>query len=272
MAMEDGGGVLADARTNEIRRRRFLQAGLAGAAVGAAWTAPSILTLDTAGAVGSACGAPQSFDWGQPGFTNMPGTTNNQTGWNAGSSTGGVGISVSFTNGAGTTGTTAREPNIQEIGDATNNFQIQKDGAAHNTSVTLTIEFSVVVFGLDFTLLDIDRDSTSGSHYWDRMTVNAQRANNTAVNPTNTYLGVPVGGTVAASPLRVTGTYPTFDGLTSAGDATTNSNVRLVYPNTVGNGIKRITLTYTSLTPSGCGGGCADSTTQWAGISRLAFC
>jgi hypothetical protein len=246
------------------------------AAVGAGvvWAAPMVLSSTPAFAAGSTCATPRTFAWpnNPPGGD---GSSNNFNNWNAGGSGGGATISGSFVGGGGIS---RYDTSVNTIGGTGTNFQITKDNAALNATAVLTLVFSAPVLRLDFTLLDVDKSTTNGSHYSDEVTVNAVTAANAAVLPTTVELGVPAGGgTAAAAPLDVTGTYPTFRGTASAGDTTTASNVRLVFPAT-GAGIKTLTITYRSTQAYVCAtrdcitGATNPSTLQWIALSTMKWC
>jgi hypothetical protein len=256
-------------------RRSILKKAAVGA--GVVWVAPIVLSSTPAFAVGSTCGTVRTFSWpnNPPGGD---GSSANFSNWNAGASNGGanaVSITGSFVGGGGIS---RYDTSVNTIGGTATNFQISKDNAAVNATAVLTLVFSTAVLGLDFTLLDVDKSTTSNSHYSDEVTVTALTSGNTPVFPTTTQLGVPAGGGGAATPLDVTGTYPTFRGIGSANDATTNSNVRLIFPTTNGAGVKTLTITYKSAQAYVCSG--ADcvanptnpSTTQWAAISAIKWC
>jgi hypothetical protein len=122
-ALPAKGRVVAD-----IDRRRFIRrSGLAAAAGGAAWVAPSILDLDVAYAVASApCGAAPNTAFVIPGTSSVPANNN---GWafqatNLTTSGGGLGVAASWYS-------------------LTNGFVVERDPMTPVTSASVTYQKSL---------------------------------------------------------------------------------------------------------------------------------
>lgn len=264
----------------QVDRRAFMQkAGIAGVAAGAIWAAPSVLGSSTAFADGS-CIYKGSLLWSTltkgasepntskvvtlvdhlPGYGSVTGVTVTMTvtpstpnpGAGSGNN-GGVRATVPYpgTNPGGLDGVASY-------------YALSMNNGAQNRGYTVTFSFTntatnapLNVYNLQFTIIDIDRDTTTTNNYKDAVAISPA--------PTSTILGSNVIGGGTGTP-GGTGTNP-WTGKADAGIENASGDVAITYSGP----ISTTTITYWS-DNSQTGKAGTGNDIQYVGVGDLTWC
>ena len=239
----------ADSETTPaIERRTFLRrAGLGAATAGAVWAAPSITGFDAAFA-GASCAREETLDWSS--FANGFAFTSQNypavPGYPA------VTLTVTTTL-VGTPNPTGTNATVQPgtFGSLPGKYYLLQGTPANTTSgFNTTIAFTVPVFNVRFTLLDIDRQNGGGGLGWqDRLWFDPTPAGITTVKNDATRV---FGTGTSANP---------WTGLqnTNVANGSPNGNVAVTIPTTSG-----VALRYRA--------GDLLTVAQRIGIANITFC
>lgn len=271
-------------------RRDFLRkAGIGGAAAGALWAAPSVLSLDAAFAVGTCGSGTTTFAWSSGGNNiryNTAGKVGATTSANIdiriiSTAQSGVGNSglihhnwMTRSGAAGALSCGSAATTDYPMGNAGSFYTLQMHGST-NSSCTVagtTGRSAEVTFGffdagtttphavrnLQFTLLDVD---LSSGNYRDQVEV--------FINGSGTVASTGAGGTfttasVGSTVQQVTAGQARWRGTNSADANSTTSNVTLGSNNTTD--ITQVRVRFVDIL------GSAPQTIQWIGIGDLTFC
>lgn len=252
----------------EFDRREFLQkTGVATAAAGAAWAAPSVLGTSAAWAGGPSC---------QSKFI-LPFSTGTFSGKLAGTPTANS-VSVTKISGPGPTPTlTALIAATSNPTPNTNNNTVTAAAApgqtyttkmyvlhmnsTHNTNqgYSVTFTFGAPVYQVQFQIVDIDKNTAGGQNYDDQVWLTATGSNTAFTIPTGTRGANVIGGG---------GTSQT-DAFRGNAVSNYNDNTGSVTINYAGP-IDSFTLNYRSLL--GTGTGTTGVTEQFIGLRDITFC
>lgn len=140
-----------------LNRRRFIQAGVAGTAAAATWTAPTILSLDRAVA-GASCALTGTLNW------NTIGVGNPFTSTTLAASGPYPALTISLANTTVGTPTAVTGNQLVQLtpnpygGQASPFYKYFMNNNAANEGYTGTFTFSSPVWNLQFTIFDIDRN------------------------------------------------------------------------------------------------------------------
>lgn len=251
--------------TQPVDRRAFLQrAGVAGAAAGALWVAPSVIGTSSAFA-GTSCINQFAFKFST--MTNGA-TVGNGTAraMNVVSGSGSHTLTVGTPVATGTTNPTS----INNIA-AFNSYGTQRYwlsmGSNHSVGVgwDVTFTFDVDMYNVTFTITDIDRAYNGADNYVDQVWLDGKSAaNNPApfgISNRGTYVG---GGNGTSQSDAFVGT-----GTAASSDTDTTGSVTITF----GGPVKTFTFHYFALKAGNGGGGYASPVSnQYVAIGDIATC